>query len=134
MLVLKCLQVAAVSQRVAQLRSTVPNQLAQQLTQHLHDCRPALIPAEGVEPDTADTLAAVDDNVPSAHPTLNQGDFADGAHSMHLAAADEAQAVPLSPAPAALQSMCRAAVQRMPALRYAAKLCHCCILLAASHA
>ena len=123
MLVWKHLQVAAVSQRVAQLRGTVPNQLAQQLTQHLHDCRPALIPAEGIEPATADTLAAVHDTVPSAQPTPDQGDCADGAHSMHLAAADEAEAASLSPAPAALQSMCKAAVQRMPALRYAIKLC-----------
>ena len=111
------------SQRVAQLRGTVPSQLAQQLTQHLHSCRPALIPAEDSEAATTDTLAAAHDSAPKMESGSSQGDVAAGGQSMvPVAASDEVQNDPLSPTPAALQSLCKAAVQRMPALRYAVSL------------
>ena len=108
---------AEVSQRVAKLRCTVPHQLAQQLTQHLQNCRPTAIPAEESEPARLDDAAFAPEHVLA---TDLESDTANGAIipvENASSAADAVAVAPLSPAPAALQSMCKAAVQRMPALR-----------------
>ena len=113
------MQVAGVSQRVAKLRSTVPHQLAQQLTQHLQHCRPVLMFPEELN------RARVDDDAATAseHASATDQQLDIGGRSVmpvenaSPAAADAVAVVPLSPAPAALQSMCKAAVQRMPGLR-----------------
>ena len=103
-----CLQLSTACQHVAELRATVPTQLAQRLTEHLQQCRPTPgIPASPQQ---------------DAQPAAGHSE---GQHAADLAvsqrsAGDQANAVgmtPLSPAPADLQSMYAAAVQRMPALR-----------------
>ena len=114
------LQVAAACQRVAGLRATVPNQLAQQLTQHLQQCRPASQDTpdrshkEG-QPTTLSQTAAI-------HSSFSASDMVSSAAVNTEEVCPEPQAnalgmTPLSPAPAELQSMYTAAVQRMPALR-----------------
>ena len=82
-------QVLAASQRVVQLRRSVPAELAQNLQEKLEQCRPAL------EPPAAGSAAEADP----------QQDAAEG---------DEAA---LSPAPAELQGSFASAVLKMPTLR-----------------
>lgn len=120
------MQLSAACQRVAALRATVPSQLTQRLTEHLQQCRPigeaseqqelssplgpchevmglAVIDAEGQH--EADVTAGPPGQT-STDPdcqTVHQGNTISMTH--------------LSPAPADLQTMYAAAVQRMPALR-----------------
>ena len=117
-------QVAAACQRVALLRATVPNQLAQQLTEHLQQCRPASDTPE------KDQHALLDIDAHTVSTALADHSAAEAAASPTRSAARDSQRLvpglhtdaiimtPLSPAPADLQNMYTAAVQRMPALRY----------------
>ena len=108
-------QLTAACQRVAELRATVPTQLAQRLTEHLQQCRPTSKASES--PALASPVTVQWEIQPAAvHPEAQHED----AVSADLLAAcqeDVARTAPLSPAPADLQSMYAAAVQRMPALR-----------------
>lgn len=120
------MQLSAACRRVAALRATVPSQLTQQLTEHLQQCRPT--PEESESQRLSGPPALSHEEVGPA------ASDAEGDHMADLASgpavqsiAPETQAVhqadtismtPLSPAPADLQSMYAAAVQRMPALRW----------------
>ena len=117
------MQVAAACQRVAGLRATVPNQIAQQLTQHLQQCRPAShdtpdgSPRDG-QPAMLDAMsptAAIHSSFSASelvsNPAVSTEEAWPGPQANALSM------TPLSPAPAELQSMYTAAVQRMPALR-----------------
>ena len=95
-------QVAAARQRVAEMRATVPNRLAQQLSQQLQQCRPC--DTAVTQPMmTADDAQASVELIDSQKPAVQQ----DAAFTASL----------LKPAPAELQEMYSAAVQKMPALR-----------------
>lgn len=113
-------QVAAACQRVAGLRATVPNQLAEQLTKHLQQCRPA----SHDTPDRDAQPAMLDDRSQTVadHGSFLASEMVSNPAVSTEEAWPEPQAntlsmTPLSPAPAELQSMYTAAVQRMPALR-----------------
>ncbi len=121
---------AAACQRVALLRATVPNQLAQHLTEHLQQCRPASdTPGSHSGADqpakldgmshTANATIADQSRLSSAEPAA--GPIHAANNTQEDASGPQTDAVsmtPLSPAPADLQTMYTAAVQRMPALRY----------------
>ena len=89
------------------MRATVPNQLAQQLSQQLQQCRPCDT-AVNQPIMTANGTQAAEDLSDSQNPAAQQ----DAAFSASL----------LKPAPAELQEIYSAAVQKMPALRYLAPL------------
>lgn len=123
------MQLSAACQRVAALRATVPSQLTQQLTEHLQQCRPTRdIPSphqhsgphaasdEEVKPTAVSTesLHAADASGPADEERT-------GSDTQTARHEDRLSVTPLSPAPAELQSMYVAAVQRMPALRYAGR-------------
>ena len=121
-------QVASACQRVADLRATVPNQLAQQLTEHLQQCRPVSgapelpinPPAEIANTSHIDRTDLVDAGRPMAA-DMALSDHGAGSTSLEILPEVEAKALsvtPLSPAPTELQTMYTAAVQRMPALRW----------------
>ena len=97
-------QVAAACQRVAELRATVPGQLAEHLSQHLQQCRPSNDTA-AEQPAAANTSAdALDVGGLPSQGEAAQPDAALGSFK-------------LQPAPAELQTIYSAAVQKMPALR-----------------
>lgn len=122
------MQLSAACQRVAALRATVPSQLTQRLTEHLQQCRPK---DDILETQQLSGLHVLQDeqlgpNALSAEEAQHVAGHAAGSADKtrtgpdsHTANQGEAISVtPLSPAPADLQSMYAAAVQRMPALRY----------------
>ena len=97
-------QVAAACQRVAELRATVPGQLAEHLSQHLQQCRPSG-DASAEQAAAADISAdAPDVGAPRSQEEAAQPDAA-------------VSSFQLKPAPAELQTIYSAAVQKMPALR-----------------
>ena len=121
------MQLSAACQRVAALRATVPSQLTQRLAEHLQQCRPT---GDTLEAQQLPRVHALSDGEvrPSALSTEDQhvADFVSGPareagtcpDSQTANHGDDISVTPLSPAPADLQSMYIAAVQRMPALRY----------------
>ena len=114
------LQVAAACQRVADMRATVPNQLAQRLTEHLQQCRPTTRTSESpavidTKPEAGAQHAEGQQLTASAPGSSNQADNG----LAHQTAEEEngMSTSAFSPAPADLHNMYAAAVQRMPALR-----------------
>ena len=120
------MQLSAACQRVAALRATVPSQLTQRLTEHLQQCRPtgkisehhqlSSLPGllqEETRPAVMDAEGQHERDVTAGPP--GQTSTASDSQTVHQG--DTISTMPLSPAPADLQDMYAAAVQRMPALR-----------------
>lgn len=122
------MQLSAACQRVAALRATVPSQLTQRLTEHLQQCRPT---GDIPHPHQHSGLRAPSDEEvkPTGLSTKGEhtadaasdaaGEDRTGSDTWTAHCENNLSVTPLSPAPADLQRMYVAAVQRMPALRYA---------------
>ena len=119
------MQLSAACQRVAALRATVPSQLTQQLTEHLQQCRPTWEVSEQQElsspfgPSHEEMGPAVMDAEDQHEADVTAGPPGQTSTDPDCQAGhqDTISMTPLSPAPADLQNMYAAAVQRMPALR-----------------
>lgn len=120
------MQLSAACTRVAALRATVPGQLTQRLTEHLQQCRPtgeisqhqqlSSPPSpshEEMRPAVMDAEGQHEADITAGPPGQTNTD--PGSQTGHQG--DAISKTPLSPAPADLQDMYAAAVQRMPALR-----------------
>lgn len=110
------MQLSAACQRVAELRATVPTQLAQRLTEHLQQCRPTSVAPESPAFQAAPVTLQDEVQAAAVHPEAEQSDMV-SADVQAACQMDMANIEPLSPAPADLQNMYAAAVQRMRALR-----------------
>lgn len=120
------MQLSAACKRVAALRATVPSQLTQRLTQHLQQCRPIgeisqhqqLSSPPGPPREEMGPAVMDADGQPEADVTAGPpGQTSTDPDSQIVHQGDTISMTPLSPAPADLQDMYTAAVQRMPALR-----------------
>lgn len=119
------MQLSAACQRVAALRTTVPSQLTQRLTEHLQQCRPIEEVSEGQQPTSLPgpsqqvepAVMDADDQPVSDLAASPPDQTSTDPDSQAVQGGDTVSMTPASPAPADLQNMYAAAVQRMPALR-----------------
>ena len=117
------MQLSQACQRVAALRATVPSQLTQRLTERLQQCRPTGKISEHQQlssspgPSHEETGPAVMDQHEAKVTAGPPGQTSTDPDCQTVHQRDATSMTPLSPAPADLQDMYAAAVQRMPALR-----------------